>query len=113
MRAQAEVDAKKAIESRKDELFNGKDDPVVGAAKSDVVIVEFFDYNCGYCRQMFPSVVELLKEDPKLRLVMKEYPILGAPSVTSSRVLAMESLMTRFGITCSVMFNAVSTGTPF
>ncbi len=71
--------------SRRQELLNPTEGTVLGNPKGDVTVVEFFDYNCGYCKSMFPAVVELLKEDPKLRLVMKEYPILGPSSLTAAR----------------------------
>lgn len=86
MRAQAEADAKKAIEARKDELFNGKDDPVVGNAKGDVVLVEFFDYNCPYCKVVLDPMLEAVKTDGKSRVVFKEMPILSEDSVTAARV---------------------------
>ncbi len=71
--------------SRRQELMNPSEGTILGNPKGDVTVVEFFDYNCGYCKGMFPSMVELLKEDPKMRLVMKEYPILGPSSLTASR----------------------------
>lgn len=86
MRVQAETDAKKAIESRKDELFNAKDDPVMGNPKGDVVLVEFFDYNCPYCKVVLDPMVEAMKADGKTRVVFKEMPILSEDSTTAARV---------------------------
>ena len=74
-----------AIASNKAALFTPAEGTVIGNPKGDVTVVEFFDYNCGYCKQMFAAVVDLLKEDPKMRLVLKEYPILGPSSVTASK----------------------------
>ena len=51
-----------------------------GAARPDVVLVEFFDYACGYCRASNPDVERLLREDPRLRVVWREYPVLGPTS---------------------------------
>ena len=51
-----------------------------GAARPDVVLVEFFDYACGYCRASNPHVDRLLSEDPKLRVVWREFPVLGPAS---------------------------------
>jgi protein-disulfide isomerase len=51
-----------------------------------VTFVEFFDYNCGYCKSMFPSMMDTIKQDGKIRVIMKEFPILGPPSLTASRV---------------------------
>jgi protein-disulfide isomerase len=86
MRVQAEADAKKAIESRKDELFNAKDDPIMGNAKGDVVLVEFFDYNCPYCKVVLDPMVEAMKADGKTRVVFKDMPILSEDSATAARV---------------------------
>jgi protein-disulfide isomerase len=51
-----------------------------GAAQPDVVLVEFFDYACGFCRASNPDVERLLREDPRLRVVWREYPVLGPNS---------------------------------
>ncbi len=51
--------------------------PVGGNPSGDVTLVEFFDYNCPYCRRVAPTVVELQEADPGLRVVYKEFPILG------------------------------------
>ena len=71
--------------SRRQELLSPSEGTVIGNPRGDVTVVEFFDYNCGYCKSMFQSMVEILKEDPEMRLVLKEYPILGPSSVTASR----------------------------
>lgn len=86
MRVTAEAEAKKAIEARKDEVFNAKDDPVVGNAKADVVLVEFFDYNCPYCKVVMDPMLDAVKADGKSRVVFKEMPILSEDSVTAARV---------------------------
>lgn len=86
MRVQAEADAKKAIEARKDEIFNAKDDPVAGNVKGDVVLVEFFDYNCPYCKVVMDPMLEAAKADGKTRVVFKDMPILSEDSTTASRV---------------------------
>ncbi|OAN53160.1 protein-disulfide isomerase [Paramagnetospirillum marisnigri] len=86
MRAQAESDALKMVEARRDEIFNNPDDPVAGNPKGDVVVVEFFDYNCGFCKQTFDPVLEAVKADKNTKLVMKEMPILGPDSVLAARV---------------------------
>lgn len=72
--------AQKNIGSKKDELFKDKNSPEVAPAGYDVTIVEFFDYGCGYCKKAQATVDALLKEDKKVRVVYKEFPILGAPS---------------------------------
>ena len=64
------------------------DDPVApkrGAAGYDVSIVELFDYNCPYCRRMEPVLNNLLASDPKVRIVYRDWPIFGAPSIEAAR----------------------------
>jgi protein-disulfide isomerase len=57
-----------------------------GASNADVTIVEFFDYACGYCRASLPDVDRLLKTDPKIRIVYRDFPVLGPDSETAARV---------------------------
>jgi len=56
-----------------------------GSAQPDVTIVEFFDYACGFCRQSLPDIDRLLKEDPKLRIVYRDFPVLGPDSEVAAR----------------------------
>lgn len=56
-----------------------------GAAKPKVILVEFYDYACGYCRKSIPDVERLLREDKDLRVVFRELPILGPNSVAAAR----------------------------
>jgi protein-disulfide isomerase len=75
-----------ALVARKSELFEDPTAPVGGNPKGDVTIVEFFDYRCPYCKQVEPSIEALLREDERLRIVYKEWPILGKDSVYASHV---------------------------
>lgn len=75
------------ISQNHDKLFNSSLDAVFGNPKGDVTVVEFFDYNCGYCKRALPDMDALLKSDPKLRFVMKEFPILG-PDSTKAHIVA-------------------------
>jgi protein-disulfide isomerase len=82
----AEAEAQRsALVSRQDELFKNPASPVVGNPKGDVTLVEFFDYQCGYCKAVHADVRRLLDSDGKVRLVYKEFPILGPASITASR----------------------------
>lgn len=74
-----------ALAENRDQLENDPTSPVGGNPEGDVTMVEFFDYRCGYCKRVFPSVVELLNSDGNLRFVFKEYPILGEASVKAAR----------------------------
>ena len=82
--AEVERDAM-AVEANADALFSSAYDVVLGNPEGDVTVVEFMDYRCGYCRRAHPEVMELLEFDDDIRLVVKEFPILGEQSVLASR----------------------------
>jgi len=73
------------IKDAKDEIFNSTFDGVVGNPKGKMTIVEFYDYNCGFCKRAIDDMKALTKADPDLRFVLKEFPILGPASVTAAR----------------------------
>jgi protein-disulfide isomerase len=83
--AQAAEQSRRVISTKRKELLDSPDDLVQGNPKGDVTLVEFFDYRCPYCKQVEPSLDALLKEDRKLRIVYKEFPILGEASVYATR----------------------------
>jgi protein-disulfide isomerase len=68
------------IAERRDDIFNDAAAPTAGNPEGDVALVEFFDYNCPYCRKAAPDMALALKDDPNLKLVFKEWPILGPGS---------------------------------
>ena len=74
-------------------IFNSPREVVLGNPNGDVTLVEFFDYNCSYCRRAHADMKQLLAEDPNLRMVLKEFPILGEGSVQAAQV-AVALLMT-------------------
>lgn len=69
-----------------DALAIGPGAVILGNPAGDVTIVEFFDYQCGYCRQMQPAMKALLRDDPGLRLVHRHWPVLGRASVPAARI---------------------------
>ncbi len=73
------------LKAHTDEVFRDPDSPVGGNPKGDVTLVEFFDYNCPYCRQMAPVMTQAEADDPRLRIVYKEFPILGPGSVVAAK----------------------------
>jgi protein-disulfide isomerase len=77
---------KAALQSERATLLNSPRGNIVGNASGDVTLVEFFDYNCGYCKRALTDLRALLKADPKLRVVLKDFPVLGPDSVEASRV---------------------------
>jgi protein-disulfide isomerase len=82
--AQAE-NLKRTIAERSAEILNDPAAPVGGNPSGDITLVEFFDYNCPYCRRVAPTVTDLVEDDPNLRLVYKEFPILGPGSQFAAR----------------------------
>ena len=81
----AQASQRDAVAARQEQLHRDPDAPVLGNPAGDVTVVEFFDYRCPYCKQVAPALSQLLKEDGNLRLVLKEFPILGPDSVVASR----------------------------
>jgi protein-disulfide isomerase len=79
-----EVKTSQAVTDYHREIFSDPATPVGGNPRGDATIVEFFDYRCPYCKQVEPSLETMLKQDPQLRLVYKEFPILGPVSVTAA-----------------------------
>jgi protein-disulfide isomerase len=75
-----------AIKTIGRELFSSPRQVTLGNRTGDVTLVEFFDYNCGYCKRALTDLLALMKNDPKLKVVLKEYPILGPDSVAAARV---------------------------
>jgi len=82
-REQAQL-AAGAIQYR-DGLFQDAQDPVIGPADAELTIVEFFDYQCGYCKAMKPAMQNILASEKDVRVVMKEFPILSEVSTIAAR----------------------------
>jgi len=75
----------KAISENAAKLFRPDNALVAGNPDGDVTVVEFFDYNCGYCRRAFKDLVKLIENDKNVRVVLKEFPIFGEPSEAAAR----------------------------
>jgi len=84
-RAAADGEAKTAIIENREELFRSEASPVAGNPSGDVTVVEFFDYNCPYCRRAAPILFAAAAADEGLRVVFKEWPILGPGSRFAAR----------------------------
>jgi protein-disulfide isomerase len=67
-------------------VLRDPDIPVTGNPDGDITIVEYFDYNCPYCRKIAPEIRQVVQDDGKVRLVLKDWPILGEVSVIASRM---------------------------
>jgi protein-disulfide isomerase len=86
---QQEADADKAratIRDNKATLLNSQHEVVLGNPQGDITMVEFFDYNCGFCKRALPDMMTLLKTYPNLKFVLKEFPVLGEGSVEAAHV---------------------------
>ncbi|MEM7490148.1 MAG: DsbA family protein [Pseudomonadota bacterium] len=83
--AAAEAAARETLSANRDTLEQDPNAPVFGNPDGDVTVVEFFDYNCPYCRRAGPEVDALLAADPDVRVVYREFPILGEGSVFAAR----------------------------
>ena len=83
--AEAAAQAQQAIQLYRDEIFLDPEAPVAGNPEGAIVLVEFFDYRCGYCRRVKPTLETLLTENDDLRLAFKEFPILGPESTLAAR----------------------------
>ncbi|MFN3233357.1 MAG: DsbA family protein [Alphaproteobacteria bacterium] len=83
--AEAAEQARDGIEEHSEALFSPDLAYVAGNPDGDVTVVEFFDYRCGYCRGAVADLQELLKDDPDVKLVLKDYPVLGPASLFASQ----------------------------
>jgi protein-disulfide isomerase len=75
-----------AIADNKQALFDSPFQAVVGNPKGKITLVEFFDYNCGYCKRALSDLVNLMKAEPELRVVLKDFPVLGPNSLEAAQV---------------------------
>jgi len=86
---QATAEAEKheaGVAQNSEAIFNSPRGVTLGNKDGDVTFVEFFDYNCGYCKRAMADMLDLLKTDPKLKVVLKEFPVLSEGSVEAARV---------------------------
>lgn len=83
--AQRQNQVKTVLSHTKKMVERDPTSPVLGNPKGDVTVVEFFDYRCPYCKQVFPATQKLIKSDPNLRYVLKEFPILTPESLIAAK----------------------------
>jgi protein-disulfide isomerase len=84
--AKSAADRSAAVAGNTQELFSSPHQVNLGNPDGDITLVEFFDYNCGFCKHALPDMLSLLKSDSKLKVVLKEFPILGVGSSDAARV---------------------------
>lgn len=85
-KAAEEAARRQVLSDSSDILINSTRQVVMGNPAGSVTLVEFFDYNCGYCKRAYQDMVRLIDEDPELRVVLKEFPVLGQGSVEAAQV---------------------------
>lgn len=85
-KGQEEASARASLAANRDHLVDSAD-PVAGNPNGNVTVVEFFDVRCTYCKRLEAPMAELLKQDPKIRLVYKDLPVLGPASVLGAKAL--------------------------
>jgi protein-disulfide isomerase len=88
---------KGAVKDNAQLLFSSPRQVTLGNPQGDVAFVEFFDYNCGYCKRAMTDMLDLMKADPKLKVVLKEFPVLGPGSVEAAQVAVAVRMQDRSG----------------
>jgi len=86
MRLLQQRETGKTIAANRTQILEPFGDAWIGNPKGDVTLVEYFDYNCGYCRSSLPAIAELVRRDPNVKVVFKEFPILSEQSITAARL---------------------------
>ena len=77
---------KLTLKESADEIFRRPNAPIAGNPNGDITVVEFFDYNCGYCKRAFSDIAKMVEKDPKVKVVFKELPILSKGSEEAAKV---------------------------
>jgi protein-disulfide isomerase len=99
-RRQSAADAEKhkaAIKQYSQAIFSSPRQVVLGNPDGNVTFVEFFDYNCGYCKRAMDDMLALMKDDPKLKVVLKEFPVLGPGSLEAAQVAVAVRMQDKTG----------------
>jgi protein-disulfide isomerase len=88
---------KTAVKDNAQAIFSSPRQVNLGNPNGDVTFVEFFDYNCGYCKRAMTDMLTLMKDDPKLKVVLKEFPVLGPGSVEAAQVAVAVRMQDKTG----------------
>ena len=96
--ALAEVEKHRAaIKEHAEIIFDSPRQVTLGNPKGDVTFVELFDYNCGYCKRAMTDMLDLMKADPKIKVVLKEFPVLGEGSTQAAQVAVAVRMQDKTG----------------
>jgi protein-disulfide isomerase len=85
-------------------VLRDPDIPVAGNADGDITIVEYFDFNCPYCRKLEPELRQVVQDDGKVRLVLKDWPILGPVSVAAARLALATKYQDKYVVAHDALF---------
>ena len=114
LEAQEEEDRQKAaatnLEGLKSAIYSDPDSPTAGNDKGDVSIVVFFDYNCGYCRNTLPRLQSISAKDPLVRIIYKEFPVLGPQSTYAAKAALSAARQGKYVEFHNALMTAESTG---
>ncbi|WP_229183523.1 DsbA family protein [Bradyrhizobium oropedii] len=91
-----------------EQVLRDPDIPVIGNPKGDITIVEWFDYNCPYCRKLAPELRQVVQDDGKVRLVLKDWPILGPVSKVAARMALAAKYQGKFDAAHEAMISVNS-----
>jgi len=89
-------------------VLRDPDIPVAGNPNGDVTIVEYFDYNCPYCRKLAPELAQVVFDDGKVRMIFKDWPILGPVSVYASKIALATKYQNKFAEAHEALMNTSS-----
>ena len=90
--AEEKIRQKAALIKRQQDLLNDPSSPVSGNPDGAVTLVEFFDYRCGFCKRSAGAVTQIQKDDPRVRVIYKDFPILGEPSELAAKAALAANL---------------------
>ncbi len=105
LKADAKDKAGQALAANRPAVFNDPQSPVAGNPNGNVTLVEFFDYRCPYCKQVEPSIEKLVADDRQLRIVFKEFPVLGPESEIAAHVALAARLQGKYDAFHRAMMN--------
>jgi protein-disulfide isomerase len=88
---------REAVKQHSETIFGSPRQVTLGNPQGDVTVVEFFDYNCGYCKRAMADMMDLMKNDGKVKFVLKEFPVLGEGSVQAAQVAAAVRMQDKTG----------------
>jgi protein-disulfide isomerase len=99
-------EAGKLIAANRKLILEPVGDAWIGNPNGDVTLVEYFDYNCGFCRSSLPTIAELIKRDPKVRIVFREFPILSPQSILAAKLSLAAAEQGRFKVFHDTLYAA-------